>query len=1060
MVDRSADFDTLVSLLVEAVDSTSPTKTVAIVGPGGFGKTTLATQVCRETRVADRFDEVLWVETGEHCNPARVVQQISDLCVHLSGVRPPLADAEQAGFHLARVLGDRRVLIVVDNVWSAADLSPFLLGGPNTVRLVTTRNARVCPSQTAQLRLGPMSEVEIRELLHKSVPSLGREETVRLAELCSGWPLLASVVSSTVGQDLEWGAQPAQAVSEAGRALDSYGPGAFDVWDSDQRRNAIGHAVDASLRSLEERVEIAGASGLSDRYLSLAIFPAAKPIPLSVLSTWWGQAYGWTPLAVRQFCRALADRSLIDMYLVDQDAVLLHDVFRGYLRHRIGEGQRELHRSLLDAHREIAGGSWIDLGLEHGYLWTHLTHHLHEADLADELGEVLAQPRYIVKKVAEFGYETLAADLAAIGRAERPTTTTWQVAEALTRSGYLLHRLTSWADIAATLLTSLIRTGLPAETVESLRSLVGSEGFDVQWSTTEDTGHPGHIGAVTSVTTHRNTLASGGEDGIVRIWDLGAGQLVQQLHGHTGWVYSVAFSPDGKTLASAGDDMAVRLWQAETGKPLAVLFGHTQRIRSLTFTSDGRLVSGAEDGRVCLWDTVTASMIRMMETPGCPLWSVAVSADDALIAAVGEDEFVRLYDLESGDLLEEKAAHRDWIRAVGFSGTLLVTGSGDRTVRVWEVSDRRLTAIRAIGVPAKVRAVAILPHQGTIVVADEEAAIRVFNDTGQLAEQLAPESVDWIRDIDLMADGRVVAACEDGGIRVWNGEEFSLLSQGSNTTWSTAFTEGTALLGKADGTIEFRAATTAEHLGTLSSGEGRAWALSAAPGAAAAACGDGPVRLWSPYDRWQPSLLLNEEERRTWSVAINQAGTRVAASSPGGVVRVWDLPEGNLIWERQAHEGRIRSMEFDRSGGLLLTGGGEGNARLWRPADGRQVGEFSHPGSWVRTVSIDSDGTRVALGCGSGDIYVHDLASGQTAVKLNGHSGRVLMLGFTHDSDGLVSAAADGTVRYWSLDASKQISEVRADATLQCAAVDAVNGVVLVGSAAGTVALRIPGHRQ
>src|SRR6266508_6900366 len=81
------------------------------------------------------------------------MQLISDLCVHLGGARPSLSDPEQAGFHLAHVLSDRRALLVVDNVWSAADLSPFLLGGPGCVRLVTTRNLRVCPARTRQLRL-------------------------------------------------------------------------------------------------------------------------------------------------------------------------------------------------------------------------------------------------------------------------------------------------------------------------------------------------------------------------------------------------------------------------------------------------------------------------------------------------------------------------------------------------------------------------------------------------------------------------------------------------------------------------------------------------------------------------------------------------------------------------------------------------------------------------------------------------------------------------------------------------------------------------------------------
>ena len=276
LVERSAELGTLVSLATGALEPAT-SNAVAVVGPGGFGKTTLAAQACRDPQITGLFPEILWAETGEHCTPARVVQLISDLCSHLGGQRPPFASPEQAGFHLARVLADRRALLVIDNVWSAADLAPFLLGAPNVVRLVTTRNARVCPADTAQLRLGPMSEAEVRELLHRTVPALRPEDALSLAGQCNGWPLLASVVGSALGQDVAAGARADQAASDVTRALDAFGPPAFDIWDTDQRKTAIGHAITASLSSLEDHVRITCGPGLRDRYLSLAIFPAATP---------------------------------------------------------------------------------------------------------------------------------------------------------------------------------------------------------------------------------------------------------------------------------------------------------------------------------------------------------------------------------------------------------------------------------------------------------------------------------------------------------------------------------------------------------------------------------------------------------------------------------------------------------------------------------------------------------------------------------------------------------------------------------------------------------------
>ena len=76
-----------------------------------------------------------------------------------------------------------------------------------------------------------------------------------------------------------------------------------------------------------------------------------------------------------------------------------------------------------------------------------------------------------------------------------------------------------------------------------------------------------------------------------------------RLTGHKDWVYSLAFSPDGKTLASGCFDSTINLWDAHTGEYKKTLTGHTSSVNSIAFSPDGKtLVSGSGDGSVLIWE--------------------------------------------------------------------------------------------------------------------------------------------------------------------------------------------------------------------------------------------------------------------------------------------------------------------------------------------------------------------------------------------------------------------------------------------------------------------------
>src|SRR6266508_1035921 len=101
---------------------------------------------------------------------------------------------------------------------------------------------------------------------------------------------------------------------------------------------------------------------------------------------------------------------------------------------------------------------------------------------------------------------------------------------------------------------------------------------------------------------------------------------------NSGIVYSVAFSPDGKMLASGSHEQVVKLWDVGTGNLIRSFMGHRNTIHSVAFSPDGKtLASGSSDHKVKLWDVSTGKLIRSYD--GQDFNAVAFSPDGKTLAA-------------------------------------------------------------------------------------------------------------------------------------------------------------------------------------------------------------------------------------------------------------------------------------------------------------------------------------------------------------------------------------------------------------------------------------------
>lgn len=383
---------------------TSADARVGVQGMGGIGKSVLAAALARNREVRQSYpDGIVWISCGQNLSLSDRLQRLRDLIWHLGGDNTFQSLPQGQGV-LRELLQAKAVLIVLDDVWHAADAQIFDFLGPRCRMFVTTRDAGIL--RTLHGELVPVSMFTEPEALQLLADAVGVEhsalstEAQEVAHECGLLPLalaLCGGMAKKRGGDFH-------AVLERLRRADL---------EKIADREAINEAHRSIWRAMQASVEM-----LSDaeqqRFAELAVFATDQAVPEAAAAALWSHTGDLNDLDTEELLINLAECSLIQRdSRTNTDGnfrrpFALHALLHDYAV-RIAGDIKTLHQTLLDAYRKKCPEAWPS-GPDDGYFFSNLIYHLISAARSKDAVALLLDFRWLKTKIGASKVHSLQQD--------------------------------------------------------------------------------------------------------------------------------------------------------------------------------------------------------------------------------------------------------------------------------------------------------------------------------------------------------------------------------------------------------------------------------------------------------------------------------------------------------------------------------------------------------------------------------------------------------------------------------------------------------------------------